>query len=128
MVTDTAGTAIRASGSTIFGAAVMTLTNVHAHADHVVPQLQVILSGGFAAAYKELAPEFERTFGISVVTTSGSSQGDGPTTIGSQLRSGKAFDAVILNASGLADLMSQRHIVSGSERRLAQGMRLAVAS
>ena len=107
-------------GSRIRGAALLVLATVLAYPIPAVAQLRVIISGGFSAAYKELIPEFERTSGISVVTASGSSQGDGPTTIGAQLRSGALFDIVILNTTGLADLMAQGRIVKGSERRLAQ--------
>ena len=45
-------------------------------------QVQVIISGGFAPAYRELLPEFERTTGITVTTASGASQETGPNTIG----------------------------------------------
>ena len=38
-------------------------------------EITVMISGGFALAYHELLPEFERTTGIKVVTTSGASQG-----------------------------------------------------
>ena len=41
-------------------------------------QVKVIISGGFAPAYREVVPEFERTTGISVTTASGASQGTGP--------------------------------------------------
>ena len=95
-------------GSRIPGAALLVLATVLAFPVPAVAQLRVIISGGFSAAYKELIPEFERTSGISVVTASGSSQGDGPTTIGAQLRSGALFDVVILNTTGLADLMGLR--------------------
>jgi molybdate transport system substrate-binding protein len=44
-------------------------------------EVTVMMSGGFANAYQELLPEFERRTGIKVVTTSGASQGTGPTTI-----------------------------------------------
>src|SRR4051812_25558897 len=37
-------------------------------------QLRVISSGGFAAAYREALPEFERTAGVTVTTTTGASQ------------------------------------------------------
>lgn len=49
-------------------------------------QLKVIVSGGFSAAYREALPEFERTTGITVTTTSGGSFGTDPNTIGAQLR------------------------------------------
>lgn len=83
-------------------------------------QLRVIISGGFFAAYKALIPEFERTSGVSVFTASGSSQGEGPTSIGAQLKGGAQFDVAILNMAGLADLSAQGKIVNGSERKLAQ--------
>lgn len=113
-------TAMLTFGSRIGGAALLVLATVLAYPVPAVAQLRVIISGGFSAAYKELVPEFERTSGISLVTASGSSQGDGPTTIGAQLRSGALFDVVILNTTGLAALMAQGRIVKGSERRLAQ--------
>ena len=51
-------------------------------------QLKVVISGGFSAAYKKLLPEFEKSSGLTVTTTTGGSQGDGPNTIGAQLRRG----------------------------------------
>ena len=33
-------------------------------------QVKVIISGGFSAAYREILPEFERTSGVTVTTTS----------------------------------------------------------
>src|SRR5262249_28404404 len=67
----------------------------------VSAQLNVLLSGGFAAAYKELLPEFERTSHITVTTASGSSQGNGPNTIGAQLARRVATDVVVMNKVGL---------------------------
>ena len=43
-------------------------------------QINVIISGGFSAAYREVLPAFERTTGITVTTASGASQGNGPGT------------------------------------------------
>jgi molybdate transport system substrate-binding protein len=60
-------------------------------------ELNVIISGGFAMAYRELLPEFERTTGITVVTGSGASQGTGPQTIKGQLERGARPDVVILS-------------------------------
>lgn len=94
--------------------------SVPAHPVAAAARLQVIISGRFSAAYEELIPEFERASGIAVSTASGSSQGDGPTTIGARLRSGALFDVVILNTAGLAELVAQGRIVRGSERTLAQ--------
>ena len=84
-------------------------------------QLRVLISGGFSAAYQELLPQFEKSTGITVTTALGASQGggDGPITIGAELRSGQAADVVILSREGLADLIAEGRIVSGSDIDLA---------
>ena len=83
-------------------------------------QVKVIISGGFAPAYREVVPEFERTTGISVTTASGASQGTGPDTIGAMLRRGEAADLVILNRQGLAELTAEGKIVAGTDVDLAE--------
>jgi molybdate transport system substrate-binding protein len=83
-------------------------------------QLKVITSGGFSAAYKAALPEFERATGISVTTTSGSSQGSGPNTIGAQLRNGLLVDVVIMSKEGLNDLAAESRIVSETAVDLAR--------
>ena len=83
-------------------------------------QVKVIISGGFSAAYRELLPEFERTSGMTVTTSSGGSQGDGPNTIGAQLRRGVLADVVIMNKAGLGELMAEGRIVAGTNVDLAQ--------
>ena len=83
-------------------------------------QVKVIISGGFSAAYRELLPEFERTSGITVTTTTGGSQGDGPNTIGAQLRRGVPADVVIMNRVGLDDLIAQGRIAGGTDTDVAQ--------
>ena len=83
-------------------------------------QVNVIISGGFAAAYQELLPEFERTTGIKVATASGSSLGTGPNSIIGQLRSGVVADVVILSREGFSELVADRKVIAGSETDLAQ--------
>src|SRR5262245_34703041 len=89
-------------------------------------QVKVILSGGFTAAYKEVLPEFEKTSGIKVTTTAGASQGNGPNTIGAQLRRGEPADMVIMNRAGLDDLIKEGKIAKGTEVDLARTL-IAVA-
>lgn len=89
-------------------------------------QVRVIISGGFSAAYRDALPEFERATGFNIVTMSGPSVGDGPNTIGAQLRRGVAADVVILSREGLNELIAERRIVAGTETDLAQ-VRLGVA-
>lgn len=79
----------------------------------------VLMSGGFALAYQELLPEFERRTGIKVVTTSGASQGTGSSTIKAQLERGARADVVILSKEGLDELIATGRIVGGTEVRLA---------
>src|SRR4029077_15913488 len=83
-------------------------------------QVHVIISGGFSAAYREVLPEFERTTGIKVETTTGGSVGNGPNTIGAQLRRGVAADVVILSREGLSELIGEGRIVAGTDTDLAQ--------
>jgi molybdate transport system substrate-binding protein len=82
-------------------------------------QVSVLMSGGFSAAYQELLPQFEKSTGITVTTARGASQGDGPTTIGAQLRRGLPADVVILSREGLAELIAEGRIVTGSDVDLA---------
>jgi len=83
-------------------------------------QVSVLMSGGFSAAYQELLPQFENTTSITVTTARGASQGDGPNTIGAQLRRGVPADVVIMSRGGLAELMAEGRIVLGSDVDLAR--------
>lgn len=85
-------------------------------------QVKVIISGGFTAAYRELLPEFERASGISVTTTSGGSVGNGPNTIGAQVRRGVPADVIILARDGLKDLIGEGRIVPGTDVDLARSV------
>jgi molybdate transport system substrate-binding protein len=83
-------------------------------------KLNVIVSGGFSAAYRELAPELEKAAGVTVNTGSGQSQGNGPNTIGAQLRRGVPADVVILSKEGLGELIADGRIAAGTNVDLAQ--------
>jgi molybdate transport system substrate-binding protein len=83
-------------------------------------QVKVLISGGFSSAYEKLLPEFEQTSGIQVTTGSGSSQGDGPQTIGAQLARGVPADVVILSREGLNALIAARRIAAGTDVDLAR--------
>jgi len=83
-------------------------------------QLNVLISGGFTGAYEQLLPEFERTSGIKVITGSGSSQGTGPQTIGSQLARGVPANVVILSREGLNELIAANRIAAGTDADLAR--------
>lgn len=83
-------------------------------------QVRVLMSGGFYAACQELLPQFESATGIIVTTALGPSQGDGPNTVGAQLRRGVPADLVILSREGLSELFAEGRIVIGSDVDLAE--------
>ena len=83
-------------------------------------QLNVLMSGGFAAAYEQLLPEFKRVTGIEVTTGSGASQGTGPQTIAAQLARGVPADVVLLSREGLSELIAANKIVAGTDVDLAR--------
>ena len=85
-------------------------------------QLDVIISGGFSAAYAELLPEFERSTGIPVTTGRGGSIGDSPRAIPNQIRRGVPADVVILARQGLDLLIDEHYIVAGSDVDLADSV------
>jgi molybdate transport system substrate-binding protein len=85
-------------------------------------QVKVIISGGFTAAYRELLPQFEKSTGISVTTSSGGSVGNGPNTIGAQVRRGVPADVVILAREGLRELIAERLTVTGTDRDLGRSI------
>ena len=82
--------------------------------------VNVLISGGFSSAYEQLVPEFERTSGIKVTTTSGASQGVGPQTIAAQLARGVSADVVILSREGLGELIAANRIIAGTDVDLAR--------
>src|SRR4029453_4521598 len=54
------------------------------------PEIRVLMSGAFTAAFTELAPEFERTSASRIVTKYGGSMGNSPETIPNRLGRGGA--------------------------------------
>ena len=82
--------------------------------------LDVLISGGFSAAYEELLPAFKRASGINVSTGSGASQGTGPQTIAAQLARGVPADVVILSREGLTELIGAGRIAADTDVDLAQ--------
>jgi molybdate transport system substrate-binding protein len=97
------------------GQLVIAITLVLAFPAASLAQIRVLMSGGFSAAYQELLPQFEKTTGIKVTTATGASQGDGPTTIRAQLRRGVPADMVIMSRDGLAELLAEDRVASGSD-------------
>jgi molybdate transport system substrate-binding protein len=85
-------------------------------------ELQVMTSGGFTAAYRELVPEFERKTGHKIVTAYGASMGNATDSIPNRLQRGEAADLVILSSPALAELVKQGKVVPGSRVDLAESI------
>jgi len=76
-----------------------------------VRELKIITSGGFAAAYDLLGPQFESISGIRLVTEYGSSSGGAVDSIPSRLARGEDADVIILSRSSLNRLTAQGEVV-----------------
>ncbi len=84
--------------------------------------LDVMSSGGFTAAYQELAVAFTAATGIELRTIYGASMGDAPTSIPSRLDRDERADVVILAREGLDRLVAAGHVIAGSEVDLASSL------
>jgi molybdate transport system substrate-binding protein len=76
--------------------------------------LKVVTSGGFTAAYLELAPEYEAATHNKLATEFGPSMGTTHNAIPVRLERGEAIDVVILAAPALEDLIQQGKVRAGS--------------
>jgi molybdate transport system substrate-binding protein len=99
---------------------VMLIVAVLASPVASVAQVNVITSGGFAAALQDILPEFEKATGATVTLARGPSQGKGPNTIAAQLRRGVRADVVILSREGLDNLIAEGMIAAKTGVNLAQ--------
>jgi len=82
--------------------------------------VNVMISGGFTAAYLEVVPGFERATGNKIVTSFGASMGNATDSIPVRLRRGEPADVVILASSALDDLIAQGRVLAGSRVDLAR--------
>ena len=81
--------------------------------------INVVSSGGFAEAYKELASGFEKKTGNKLISGWGPSMGTTKNAIPIRLDRGEDIDVVIMVGRSLDDLMSQGKLVPGSKVVLA---------
>jgi molybdate transport system substrate-binding protein len=82
--------------------------------------VKVMISGGFAAAYEELVPQFQRATGHTVTTVRGPSMGATPQAIPNRLQRGEAADVVIVVGEALDQLGAEGKVVAGSRVDLAR--------
>ena len=77
-------------------------------------EIRVMISGGLAAAYKVLVPEFERATGHTIVTAYGPSMGTTVNAIPVRLERGEPADVLIMVGYALKDLADKGKVMSGS--------------
>jgi molybdate transport system substrate-binding protein len=82
-------------------------------------EVRAMTSGGTAAAYVALVPQFERATGHTVVTLA-TSAGIGADSILSRVRRGEPVDVVILNRAGIDELISEGRLLAASRVDLAR--------
>ena len=86
-----------------------------------------MVSGGFAAAYSELAPEFERRTGHHLTTIWGASMGTTPEAIPVRLERGERADVLIMVGRALEQLERQNKVTCSLRTDLARsGIGVAV--
>jgi molybdate transport system substrate-binding protein len=82
--------------------------------------IHVVSSGGFAAAYRTLAPEFEQATGNHLITGWGPSMGNTTDAVPQRLARHEPVDVVIMVGSALGKLVEEGKIIPDSRVDLAR--------
>lgn len=82
--------------------------------------IKVVSSGGFAAAYKELIPEFEKRTGNKVVSEWGPSMGTTKDAVPQRLARNEDIDVLIMVGYALDKLIAEKKVVADTRMPLAQ--------
>lgn len=89
--------------------------------------IHVMISGGFAAAFRTLVPEFERSTAHKVITIRGPSMGATPEAIPNRLQRGEPADVLIMVGSALDELIRDGRAAGETRTELARsGIGMAV--
>ena len=89
-------------------------------------EIQVITSGAFAEALKDLVPEYEKQSSNTVIISYGSSMGAAPDSIPSRLAKGEKFDVLILAAPALDGFIKSGAVKPGTRVDLVASVMGAV--
>jgi molybdate transport system substrate-binding protein len=81
--------------------------------------VRVVSSGGFAAAYKVLAPQFEKQSGDTLEAGWGPSMGETHDAVPQRLKRGEPIDVLIMVGWALDDLIKQGKVIPDSRTDLA---------
>jgi molybdate transport system substrate-binding protein len=85
-------------------------------------EVRVMISGGLAAAFRELVPEFERATGNKVITAYGPSMGTTVNAIPVRLERGEPADVLIMVGYALDDFAKQGKVTAGSSVDLVRSL------
>ena len=77
-------------------------------------EIRVMISGGLAAAYEVLVPEFEHATGHKVITARGPSMGTTVNAIPVRLERGEPADVLIMVGYALGDLTDKGKVIADS--------------
>ncbi len=92
-------------------------------------EIRVITSGGLAAAFDEIVPQFESKAGVKIQTAYGSSSGGAEDSIPSRLARGETFDVLILARYSLDNLTREGYVRESAQVDLAESkIGMAIAS
>lgn len=83
-------------------------------------EISIVSSGGFAPAYKALAPEYEKATGNTLKSNWGPSMGSTVNAIPQRLNRGEPIDVVIMVGSALDDLARQGKLQAETKVVLAR--------
>lgn len=112
--------------ATLVARAAMALAGLAIAGAALAEPLNVVSSGGFAAAYKKLAARYEAESGQQVHSEWGPSMGQTPNAIPARLARHEPIDVVIMVGDALDKLMASQQLVPGSKVALADS-RIACA-
>jgi molybdate transport system substrate-binding protein len=110
----------------LFFAFLILATNVLQVDYSYAADIQVITSGAFAEALKQLVPEYEKQSPNKVIISYGSSMGAAPDSIPSRLAKGEQFDVLILAAPSLEGFIKSGDLQSGTRVDLVASVMGAV--
>lgn len=113
---------LKFAGKLFSALAIFLFTGSMVYADELV----VVSSGGFAAALKQLAPQFEQQTGHHVKLEWGPSMGNTPQAIPQRLQRQEKIDVLVMVGTSLNQLVQQGQVEPSSAVRLASS-RIALA-
>jgi len=107
-----------------FASGVLIIASIQFHQFYIAKAqevtVNVMISGGFSAAYKDLVPGYERMTKNRVATVRGGSLGNSPNSIPSRLQRDEPADVIIVAGEALDAFIKQGKVIAGTRVDLAR--------